>query len=272
MRFPLHRLCKLVLLLIAPCYAACSVIYLGASGEVMDRDWASASHASAGLAPDPEVTQEPVIQIYAARVAEWHGYFGVHTWIAVKRRGASQYTVYEVTQAQLESTGSAVAKQARTPDGHWYGNRPELLSDVRGPGAEALIERIDAVAREYPHAGNYRIWPGPNSNTFVAHIGRAVPELQLDLPATAVGKDYLGALPIALTSSGSGAQFNVLGLLGVAAGLEEGVEINVLGLTFGLDPNHLGMKLPMLGRVGGASFTEPRYIDQSPRLTQLPSQ
>lgn len=235
--------------------------YLGMSGEVVDRDWARASHASAGLAPDPATTHEAVIQVYAARVAEWHGYFGVHSWIAVKRSNAREFVVYEVMDKTLQRTGSAVAIQARTPDGHWYGNRPVLLRDVRGAGVDALIERVDDAAHAYPHAGSYRIWPGPNSNTFVAHIGREIPELRLDLPSTAVGKDYLGAVPIAKTASGTGAQVSLFGVLGVAAGLEDGFELNLFGLTFGIDPNDAAIKLPILGRVGSTAAIEPITID-----------
>ena len=39
-------------------------------------------------------------------------------------------------------------------------------------------------------------------------------------------------------------------MLGALAGVEEGVELNVLGLTFGVDPLDLSLKLPMAGRFG----------------------
>ncbi len=59
--------------------------------------------------------------------------------------------------------------------------------------------------------------------------------LRVDLPPTAIGKDFLGALPVAKLPSGTGAQLNLLGVAGIAVGLEEGIEVNLLGLTFGLD-------------------------------------
>jgi len=77
-----------------------------------------------------------------------------------------------------------------------------------------------------------------------------VPELKADLPAHAIGKDYLGPRLFARSPSGTGVQANVLGLVGVMAGVEEGLELNLLGLTFGVDPNDLGLKLPFVGRVG----------------------
>ena len=92
------------------------------------------------------------------------------------------------------------------------------------------------------------MWPGPNSNTFTAWIGRAVPELEIDLPATAIGKDYLGGAFYAAAPSGSGFQVSLGGLLGVAASAVDGLELNVLGLNFGVSAN--GIKLPIVGRIG----------------------
>jgi len=79
---------------------------------------------------------------------------------------------------------------------------------------------------------------------------RAAPEVRADLPPTAIGKDYLGIVPVKKTPSGTGVQLSVFGLAGVMAGAEEGVEVNVLGLTFGVDPASLSLKLPLIGRVG----------------------
>ena len=71
------------------------------------------------------------------------------------------------------------------------------------------------------------------------------------LPPTAIGKDFLpGGALIAPSPSGTGLQLSVLGALGVLIGLEEGVELNLLGLTLGIDFNSPALKLPGLGRVG----------------------
>jgi len=79
---------------------------------------------------------------------------------------------------------------------------------------------------------------------------REAPELRVDLPPTAIGKDYLGIMPVGKLPSGTGGQISLLGAAGVAVGLEEGLEINVLGLTFGVDPGSLALKLPLIGRLG----------------------
>jgi hypothetical protein len=212
--------------------------------------WRRASQESVGLAPDPAVLREGVVQVYAARAWAWRGYFGVHTWIAAKPTGADQYTVYEVTAWRMRRAPTSVAISNRVPDARWYGNAPELIAERRGAGVDEVIERIDAAARAYPYASQYRIWPGPNSNTFTAFVLRQVPELRADLPPTAIGKDYLGSRLVARTPSGTGGQLSVLGLLGILAGVEEGLEVNLLGLTFGLDPKQLAVKLPLAGDFG----------------------
>jgi len=196
------------------------------------------------------------VQVYAARAVRWRGYFGVHTWIAVKPDAAAEFTVYEVNGWRLRRAGSAINVTNRAPDARWFGSKPDLIAERRGAGVADLIARIEVAVATYPYADTYRVWPGPNSNTFVAYVLRSVPELRADLPATAIGKDYLGARLVAKSPSGTGVQFNLFGLLGALAGVEEGLEINVLGLTFGVDPLDLALKLPLAGRLGFGSAAD----------------
>ena len=215
-------------------------------------DWSTATRQSAGLAPDPAVVRDAVVQVYAARAFSWRGAFGVHSWIAVKPADAEIWTTYQVIGWHVRRGGRAVVIRSEPPDRYWYGGRPELLAELRGEGVGDVIDRIDGAARAYPWADTYTAWPGPNSNTFVAWIARHVPELRLDLPPTAIGKDWLGEMTFAAAApSGTGYQLSVLGLLGILAAAEEGVELNIAGLTLGVDPLDLALKLPGFGRVGG---------------------
>jgi hypothetical protein len=227
-------------------------IALGAAmvGRVTAQDWRTASQEPVGLAPDPTVHREAVVQVYAARVIGWRGVFGVHTWIAVKPAGASEYTVYEIIGWRLRWQDTALTVRHRAPDARWFGSMPELVAEKRGPEAQALIPRIDEAARSYPWAGEYVMWPGPNSNTFTAGVLRAVPELGADLPPTAIGKDYTGAKLLASAPSGRGFQLSLFGLAGITASGVEGLEINLLGLTFGINPFDPALKLPLVGRIG----------------------
>lgn len=99
-------------------------------------------------------------------------------------------------------------------------------------------------------AGHYRPWPGPNSNTFVARILRAVPELDATLPPTAIGKDFRPGPYFGLTDTRTEVEVSLLGVAGVKAGWVEGVEINFLRLILGADLRQPALKLPGFGRVG----------------------
>ncbi|MBV8835623.1 MAG: DUF3750 domain-containing protein, partial [Alphaproteobacteria bacterium] len=103
---------------------------------------------------------------------------------------------------------------------------------------------------QYANAGDYRIWPGPNSNTFVASVLRAVPELGVTMPPNAIGRDFRPVPYAGLSDSRTGIEANLWGLVGVKLGWVEGVEVNVLGLVAGLDLRHPALKLPAFGRIG----------------------
>jgi hypothetical protein len=232
-----------------------------AASVAVSRDWRSFSREPVGLAPDARTTPEAIIQVYGARTLGWKGAFGVHTWVAVKPTDAARWTVYEVIGWRLRYSNSVVVVSHRDPDGRWWGAAPELYAEKRGPGVDEMIKRIEKAAEEYPYAAEYGLWPGPNSNTFTAWLTRAVPELAVDLPATAIGKDYLGDRIVGPAPSGNGMQLSLAGILGFTASSVEGVELNVLGLTFGLGQS--GLKLPFIGRIGPArAFAAPSAADK----------
>jgi hypothetical protein len=214
-------------------------------------DYRTADRSSAGIAPDPEKTPEAVVQVYAARALNWRGVFGVHTWIATKPENALEYAVHHVIGWRVRRHLPGVVSEPGIPDRRWFGNFPELLADVRGPKAARAIPKIISAVEAYPYVDEYRLWPGPNSNTFTAYVARQVPELGIELPATAIGKDFPGnGATIARAPSGTGFQFSAYGLLGILMARQEGLEVNVLGLTFGIDFNRPALKLPLIGRIG----------------------
>ncbi len=217
----------------------------------MAADWRTARQDSSRQAPDPAATREAVLQVYSARAYGWRGALGVHTWFAVKPRGAPYYLRLEVIGWGVNYGASAVRISRYTPDAYWFGNRPKLLLDLRGAAASALMDPVMQAAKAYPYPDSYRVWPGPNSNTFTAHVARQVPELGLELPATAIGKDFLSnGNFLAPAPSGTGKQFSLYGLAGLTVASEEGLEVNILGLTLGLDLSPPALKLPGIGRLG----------------------
>lgn len=239
-RWGRHALLLLTVLLAGPLFMiSCSSVDTQAS-------WRDADRSSVGLVPPAGQSPEALIQVYGARAFNWRGYFAIHTWLATKPEGAESYTVHEVTGWGAKK----VRSYPSMPDRAWYGAAPMLLASISGDEATRLIPRIEQAIKAYPYPDTYEAWPGPNSNTFVAWVIRQVPGLEVNLPNTAIGKDYLGNGYLAQTPSGEGYQFSAGGYFGVLAGWREGLEFNILGLSLGVDPRHLAIKLPGIGSLG----------------------
>jgi hypothetical protein len=211
--------------------------------------WRDANWSSSGMLPAARAYPPARVLFLSGRTGGLKGVVAVHSWIVVKQANAAAWTRYDVA-----GWGDPVKINNWAPDGRWYGSMPVVVADVSGLQAEALIPRIEAAVKDYQydHAGDYRVWPGPNSNTFTASVLRAVPELRAELPPNAVGRDFRPLPYAGLTGSGTGVELNLWGLLGIKIGLVEGIEINVLGLVAGIDFLHPALKLPAFGLIGPA--------------------
>ena len=153
----------------------CVVLFISACSN---NDWRTASRQPAGIATTPNEDNRAIIEFYAADAFSWRGWFAVHPWIAIKEENASEYSVYEVIGWQVRQGLPAIRQyQTLTPDRYWYGSKPELLLSIKGDKAAMLIPKIQKAIALYPWANEYSVFPGPNSNTFVAWICLQVPEL-----------------------------------------------------------------------------------------------
>ena len=211
------------------------------------RSWRDADWSSTGLLPKAADDKPARVIVFTGKAGAWKGIFAVHSWIVIKPAGAREWIRYDVV-----GWDNPVRTNGWPADGRWFGNMPVAIADISGPAAEKLIPRIEAAVKayNYRHAGDYRIWPGPNSNSFTAAILRAVPELGVALPPNAVGRDFRSRPYVGLTDSGTGVEFNLFGVAALKLGWVEGVELDLLGLVAGLDLRRPGVKLPGFGRIG----------------------
>ncbi|PIP96091.1 MAG: hypothetical protein COW00_20060 [Bdellovibrio sp. CG12_big_fil_rev_8_21_14_0_65_39_13] len=215
------------------------------------KNWKEASRESIGIAPKASELTEEIVQIYYARAFSWRGIFGIHPWIAWKEKSDDQYTVAQVTAWNVRQQGTAVRVEKDLPDRRWYDSPPKMLYEARGEKAHKIIIQLKNLIKTYPFKDRYTVWPGPNSNTFVAYMIRNIDELDIELPASAIGKDYLGATSfLSNTASNTGFTLSAFGLLGFTLGAVEGVEVNLFGLHFGVDFWTPALKLPLIGRLG----------------------
>ena len=176
------RLRPLTLVLLAVCVslAACS----------RRGHWRTAERGSAGIAPEVAL-EEAAVLVYAAATYGWRGYFADHTWVATKRIGDADYEIYEVLGWRAYRGQPVVSVSRGEPDRYWYGSKPRELARMQGRQVESIIDKIEQAVENYPWPNQYRIFPGPNSNTFTAWIAEQVPELSLHMPLRAVGKGYV---------------------------------------------------------------------------------
>ena len=210
--------------------------------------WQTADRSSAGLLPDPAAHRPAVLRVFAAQTVRWRGIFAVHCWIVFKPEGAASYTRYDYT-----AWGAPIRMNGFEPDGRWFGKVPETVFASDGAAAEALIPRVRQAIEGYAfrNQGDYRAWPGPNSNTFVAAVLDGLPEVSLALPPTAIGKDFpYDGRWLRATPSGTGFRLSLGGYGGLTVAWVEGVELNILGGVAGLDLRRPAVKLPGLGRLG----------------------
>lgn len=245
----MKRVAKIVLwcvlvLIVAPSLMSAAISY----ARGWPSGWSTADWSSAHLLPAPEAEAGARVLIMSARTGRWKGVFVEHCWIVLKERNGHAWRRYDVV-----GWGNPVRRDAFAADGFWYGNRPSIVFSASGREAERLIPLIEAAISRYPWSkpGTYAVWPGPNSNSFVAWTVRQTPGLEVELPPTAVGKDFLGrGFALSRTPSGTGWQASWNGLIGLGLARDEGIELHLLGATLGLDLLKPAIKLPALGRIG----------------------
>ena len=211
--------------------------------------WHQLPRDATDIVPDPVIYRDTaIVQVLGAPTYGWRGYVAIHPWLIYKRAGQSEYTRFEVIGL---GRSNVVRRNHAGADSLWYGARPEVLVAYQGLPAQAMIDDIERAIGTYPYAQSYKSYPGPNSNTFLAHIGREVPELNLDLPPTAIGKDYQPwQNPFTTPPSGRGIQLSLGGFFGLILSAQEGIEFNLFGAAMGLDFNCPALRLPFMGRVG----------------------
>ena len=210
-------------------------------------NWREARWTSSHELPDAAVDRAARVTIFAAKTGGMKGAFAVHSWIVLKDRDAPSYDRYDVV-----GWGQPVRKNGYEPDGYWYSNPPQKVWEISGAEAEALIPRIETAIAAYPHnrRGAYRLWPGPNSNSFVAYVLRAVPEIDAVLPPNAVGRDYIAEGAFYHFDPAGDVNLTLYGLFGISAGVKSGFEMHILGLVAGVDFRHPAIKVPAFGRFG----------------------
>jgi len=170
-----------------------------------------------------------------------------HSWVVANVRGPSGTFRYR----RFEWLGDANATDSDNPL-DYFGNGEVAIHGVvldDDPVAmTAMVACLERETKSYRDA-NCGCWPGPNSNTFVDGLIRTC-GLGIELPATAVGKDYRGPIGVSVTEGRTGVQLETW-LGGAKVGLKEGVGADLAGLSLGIHFWPPGIEVPVNpGRIG----------------------
>lgn len=239
------RIGRRLLLFLSVVFILPALVHLGI-WSLSDRPagWRHATWSSAGILPQNPEPDEAAVYVLTARTGGLKGAFATHSWLVLKPLGARAYDRYDVV-----GWGTPVRKNAYDADGHWYSNKPVINYQLVGEEADRLLPEIERAIANYRwrERGDYTLWPGPNSNTFVASVLSQVPGLAASAPSTAVGRDF-PADGRWIGRRKNGAVFATLGgYLGVVIGGGVGLELNFLGLVAGINPSALEISIPAFG-------------------------
>ncbi len=237
-----HLLLFILLVFVAPALATAGWWML------QDRPgtWRSADWSSSGLLPKAKADRKAAVYVLAARTGGLKGAFSLHSWIVTKQAGAASYDRYDKV-----GWGAPIRRNSRPADGRWYSNEPFIVHVLEGKAAEAVIPKVEAAIASYPFSkpGDYHVWPGPNSNSFVAHVLRSVPQLGATMPPNATGRDFAAGIGAIGWSAATGDFHATLhGLAGLSVGATSGLELHFMGLVAGIDIARPALKIPAYGR------------------------
>lgn len=177
----------------------------------------------------------PKSQPWVSRSAE-------HTWFDYKTDQG--WTRIEVISKHSGVAVHSILSSNGYSNERWTRN-VHVVAHYRGQKARAFAEQLHEIAPEYPFEDSYQAWPGPNSNTFVEWCCAEIDGLHAELYPNAVGKDHTKWIDVGLSNTGTGVELHTY-LLALQLGLNEGVEVSLLGLTLGVALWPPRLKLPLL--------------------------
>jgi hypothetical protein len=119
------------------------------------------------------------------------GVFAWHYWFVVcDQTGRHRWEVWQTKNAGGFCIGH-VHRGLKHPDDGVGGGPSRLVTTWEGEPAQRIAEILND-AKAYPWCERYRLWPGPNSNTYVAWVLRTA-RIQYALDPRGIGRSYLTA-------------------------------------------------------------------------------
>lgn len=129
-------------------------------------------------------------------------HFARHPWVViVKDNNIYRYEITHKKDASKKHFGFVHVNYFDDPCtgiGKKHGSQEKwestLIGSVTGKSgslAERMVDFIETYSPDYLHKDRYILYPGPNSNTYIAWILNKFPEANITLPWNCFGKKYL---------------------------------------------------------------------------------
>ena len=198
----------------------------------------SSCGSSSSVRPDSLIVVKDV-QIPKGEL--WVARFATHSWVDYRPDVNSAWRRIEIVNKNSGLLHHTISDEQAYAKKRW-GERVRVLSRSDGKKNPYFVRDIMAFARGYD-ASVYRVWPGPNSNTFAERLLRQVDGASAQLNHNAVGKEH--GFYVGKTAGGTGVELQTP-LVGAAVGLHEGVELSLLGLSGGVSFYPFAIKIPIL--------------------------
>ena len=117
----------------------------------------------------------------------WHYYF-----VVSDERGRRRWEVWQTKNAGGVCISGHVHRDLKAPEDGVGGGPSRLAMEWDGAAAQRISEVLNRV-ETYPHCGKYRMWPGPNSNSFAAWVLREA-GVDVELDPRGIGRGWLGRI------------------------------------------------------------------------------
>ena len=173
--------------------SSCCLVHLPvlAFGDLDMHPWRNASYASSVWHPVPIKSRRLLFRFTAhARITG-----AVHSeYTPGSRQKAEQWTLHRLSGDRLESlSGPPVVTVQKEAHRISAGSTHSLnfCWNAVAASPSTLIDRIESAVDAYPYAYRYRVWPGPNSNSFTAFVARKVPNWVWTCPLRRLERIFL---------------------------------------------------------------------------------
>ena len=117
----------------------------------------------------------------------WHYFF-----VVSDERGRQRWEVWQTKNAGGVCISGHVHRDLKRPEDGVGGGPSRLAMEWDGDAALRLRTVLER-SRAYPYCERYRMWPGPNSNSFVAWVLREA-GIEFELDPRGIGRRWLGSI------------------------------------------------------------------------------